>query len=220
MIRILIIDNEDVTHTHVRKLQEGVASAFEKSEPFVKFIHVTSEDSAILLAEVEELAKEHWDVIMIDVNLYPEKEGLPPLLVPCAVIDGFRRHNKTALAFVYSGLIEQHLEKVFLLREEVKSKAVEQHIRSILTLGIASFSAVNRVVDDVINSLHNLPPCLLIERELLVHKSRKVRGDVSQFADRTFAELAAEVRVQSRTGIEIVTQVTRHGVAAIVDLNR
>src|SRR5579859_6215332 len=125
---------------------------------------------------------------------------MPPMLVPCQLVEEFRKSNQAALVFIYSGLIEQHLEQIFSLREEEKSKLVERHIRQILSLGIAAFSAVSKVVDDTINRLHNPPPLLQIERELLVHGKRRVRGDVSIFKDKSLLELAAEVRTQSVIG--------------------
>jgi len=219
MIRILIVDDEDVTNSHVRKLQEGIAANFDGEQPHVELIRVDSDDSAVLRSELSERAKDHWDALLIDVNLYPDNESLPRLLVPCQLVEEFRKSNQSAMVFIYSGLIEQHLEKIFSLREEEKSKLVERHIRQILALGIAAFSAVNKVVDDTLNRLHNPPPLLLIERELLAHGKRKVRGEVSPLKDKTFFELAAEVRLQSNIGREIVDCVTKHGVSALVDLN-
>lgn len=219
MTRILLIDDEDRS-SHVRQLKEGIERDLEMPDPEVIFIRVDSLDSESLRAQVTEMAKEHWDAIMIDVNLYPENPGLPQILVPCQVIEGFRQQNKTAMAFIYSGLIEQHIDRIFSMKEGGKSNEVEQHIRSIFELGISAFSAANRVVDDVINHFHRLPQSLQIERELMKHATRKVRGDVSEFACRTFGDLAGEVRSQSKLGVRLVNEVTLHGIAAIVDLNR
>ena len=214
-----MVDDEDVTNTHVRKLEQAIAANFEDQQPDVQLIRVDCDDSAILRSELGERAKEHWDALLIDVNLYPEKEGMPPLLVPCQLVEEFRKTNQAALVFIYSGLIEQHLEQIFSLREEAKSKLVERHIRQILSLGIAAFSALNKVVDDTINRLHNPPPLLQIERELLVHGKRTVRGEVSNLKDKSAIGTAAEVRMQVQSGVRFVDCVTKNGVTALVALN-
>src|SRR5436190_20435368 len=106
MIRILVVDDEDVRNTIVRELEVQVPGNFEGVKAEVEWVPVDTDDSAVLREILATKALEHWDALLVDVNLYPDKGDMPPLLVPCQLVEEFGKYIQAAIVFIYSGLIE------------------------------------------------------------------------------------------------------------------
>ena len=231
-LRILAIDDEEQILANIsQKLNDGLAENPWQSPVEVYPLHSDKFPTPYeLMGQVDNLANERWDALLVDVNLYgPKPKDLSELMLPMKLVRAFRAKNQTAIALIFSGNIQDHLRDVFTAQASSESNGVkgqvERHVRSIIDLGIVSFSAKHRVVDDTIGHLLRPPWLLRLERELLRTPSLKV--DSSTLArlglqagneGATFAGLAELLRKPGTEGEVVARIAAEFGVAVLADL--
>jgi len=231
-LRILVIDDEEQFLAGIcSKLKNGLAENPWQAPVEVYALHSDQyPDPEKLKAEVDSLTAQRWDALLVDVNLYGHRpKGLPGLMLPIDLVRAFRTKNHAAIALVFSGNIQDHLRELF--GEQVASEAsgvkgqVERHIRSIITLGIADFSAKNKVADDAIGHLLRPPWLLRLEREFLrtprvvIEASTLSRlGVPIEQRQVTFADIAELLRQPGTPGERVAQLACELGVTALADL--
>jgi CheY-like chemotaxis protein len=231
-LRILVIDDEEQFLAGISsKLKSGLAENPWQAQVEVHALHSDRfPDADKLKAEVDSLTVQRWDALLVDVNLYGQRpKGLPGLMLPIDLVRAFRTKNHAAVALVFSGNIQDHLRELF--GEQVASEAsgvkgqVERHVRSIINLGIADFSAKNKVADDAIGHLLRPPWLLRLEREFLrtptvvIELSTLSRLGLAIAQERiTFADIAQLLRQPGTPGERIAQVASELGVTALADL--
>jgi hypothetical protein len=231
-LRILVKDDEEQFLVSISsKLKSGLAENPWQVPVEVHALHSDQyPDPEKLKAEVDSLTVQRWDALLVDVNLYGQKpKGLPGLMLPIDLVRAFRTKNHAAIALVFSGNIQDHLRELF--GEQAANEAhgvkgqVERHARSIINLGIADFSAKNKVADDAIGHLLRPPWLLRLEREflrtpkILIETSTLTRlGVPIDQRPITFADLAEMLRQPGTTGERIAQVASELGVASLADL--
>lgn len=230
-LRILVIDDEDEYLTRIsRRLKGGLADNPWGAGVEVVELHSDLFPDAVKLREkVGELSHDRWDAILVDVKLFTSAVvELPGLLLPIDLIRAFRENNHSAIALVFSGNIQDHLQSLF---EQSRSGGtgvrgqVERHIRSIISLGIVDFSAKHKVADDAIGHLLNPPWMLRLEREFLRNPKAvmlsSMFGLIGMPEDSdavTFEDLARMLRRPGQSGELVAKMASEFGVASLVDL--
>lgn len=231
-LRILVIDDEEQFLTSVSsKLKNGLADNPWQVPVEVHALHSDQyPDAEELKAAVGSLTAQRGDALLVDVNLYGSKpKGLPGLMLPINLARAFRTRNHAAIALVFSGNIQDHLRELF--GEQAANEAagvkgqVERHVRSIITLGIADFSAKNKVADDAIGHLLRPPWLLRLEREFLrtptvvIEASTLSRLGLPVTKERiTFADIAELLRQPGTPGEQIARVASEFAVTALANL--
>lgn len=227
----MIDDEEEYLGRISRRLKIGlVNNPWEVGVEVVELHSDLYPDEDQLKAKVEELSEERWDALLVDVKLFDHNSiTLPGLLLPINLIRAFRERNHAAIALVFSGNIQDHLQSLFVEQSASAGVGVrgqvERHVRSIISLGIVDFSAKNRVADDAIGHLLKPPWLLRLEREFLRTPNVLMESSLlSQLGvpvgngQVSFAELAKMLRQPGVLGEQVARIASEFGVASLADL--
>lgn len=104
-LRILVIDDEEQFLESVSsKLTNGLTDNPWQVPVEVYKLHSEQYDEEERLKDqLDVLAQQRWDALLVDVNLYGNKRrDLPQLMVPIELVDTFRTKNQSAIALVFS----------------------------------------------------------------------------------------------------------------------
>jgi hypothetical protein len=167
-----------------------------------------------LLGSIEKVAEGFWDVVAID--LFLGDFGFSPkgnLEIPLRIAESFRTRNQSAVMLLYSGTLSEYLSQLF------GEGASDTQLRRIFQASISNFVPRNRVAREVASAAENPSWLLRLDRLLMKHAAILVRPEEAEFTERTFADLAMEVRRQLRTGQRIAQQTAEYGVSCFADLN-
>jgi hypothetical protein len=221
MIKIVAVDDDSDFKNVLSQLGETVENSIKEK---VEVQHINPNDfentTTTVFVEVSSIAKQGCDLFAIDMNL--KDTGTMPasnLAFALSIADAFRKENRTAIMFLYSGTLSKFIKELLAQDTTPKQKAAESNLKSIFKNQVVDFVSRDDLERDIIMALNDLPFLLRIERELVKHSQRVVRGQESFLKGKSFSELASEVRKQTELGRQIGDMVSKHGIAAIVDLN-
>ena len=227
MITIVAVDDDSEFSHDLKRLGKTIEGSFRDT---VEVQQINPNDfggksgrdaaSSTLFAAVQNVAERGCDVFAVDIQLKDTGvNNASNLALALEVANVFRKYNRTAILFLYSGTLSKFIKLLLAQDTTAKQKVAEANLRTIFQNQVAEFVSRDDLEGVVILALRDLPMPLRIEKELSSHKQRRVRGEESVFKGRSFQELASEVRRQSNLGRQIIEIVTKHGVAALVDLN-
>jgi len=219
VIKIVAVDDDGDFGNVLAQLGETVGNSVKEQ---VEVLHINPNDleNGRILVEVGNAAKKGCDLFAVDMNL--KDTGTKPasnLAFALSIAEAFRKENRTAILFLYSGTLSKFIKELLNQDTSAKQKAAESNLKAIFQSQVADFVSRDDLERDMIMALNDLPILLRIEREFARHSQRVVRGEESAFEGKSFSELASEVRKQTVIGRQISDLVSKHGIAAIVDLN-
>ncbi|MDB4793514.1 hypothetical protein OAG63_00610 [Methylacidiphilales bacterium] len=221
MIKIVAVDDDSDFKNVLSQLGETVENSIKEK---VEARHINPNDfentTTTIFVEVSNIAKQGCDLFAIDMNL--KDTGTQPasnLAFALSIADAFRKENRTAIVFLYSGTLSKFIRELLAQDTTAKQKVAESNLKSIFQNQVADFVSRDDLEREVILALNDLPILLRIERALANHGQRMVRGQESLLKGKSFSELALEVRKQTELGRQISNMVSQHGIAALVDLN-
>lgn len=222
MIRILIIDDLP-DPAFVEEMKRTISGSFpdEVVEPKhvnpVTLLDGASNNEAIasLLESIEAVAREFWDVAIIDVNLaevkLPEDQKLHLSLI---IAERIREANHSATVMLYSGTLSDHVKK--LIDGALPAEAA---LKKIFKGGISQFVRRDMVTREVLSAVDNPSWLLRVDRLLMKYSSIVVGPEEAEFKGRSFADLAMAVRRQDHEGQRITQLTAEYGVSCFADLN-
>lgn len=219
MIKIVAVDDDGDFESVLTQLGETIGNSIRQK---VEVLHINPNDfeNDAVLVEVSNAAKNGCDLFAVDMNL--KDTGTKPasnLAYALSIAESFRKENRTAILFLYSGTLSKFIKELLNQDTTAKQKTAESNLKTIFQSQVADFVSRDDLERDMIMALNDLPILLRIEREFAKHGQRTVRGEESSFKGKSFSELASEVRKQTTMGRQISDLVSKHGIAALTDLN-
>lgn len=226
MIRILVIDDAETPEfldDMCRDIEGGYHTSVsaEHINPS-KFLTGDGEKEVVaLLGEIERRSRECWDVVIVDIRLRevsrPEDELLE---VSLSIVEKFRAQNHAAIMLIYSGNLSKTLKKAIDGDVSSKKTSSEKLLKRIFLTSLAGFVERDQIAAEVYSVLEDPPWLLRVDRILTANSKLVVNVEESEFKDKSFFDLAMDVRCQNRRGKYIADLVAQFGVASLVDLSR
>lgn len=216
MIRIMIVDDDDVTPI-IEEVRKDAGAEYDS-------IHVnptTILESAgggqvvdTLLTNIASHAETFLDVVAIDMSLgdlgMPGGEDLHLALKICEAV---RERNHSARIILYSGTLSEYLKASFGGGDR------DGLLRRIFCAEIANFVPRSRIAREICSAFGNPSWLLRLDRMLMMHADKLVLPEEAEFRGRKFGDLAKAVRCQNQDGQKIAGLVSEYGVSCLVDLN-
>lgn len=218
MIRILIVDDQDVTFI-IDEIRLDVATEslfdpihvnplnfFDKPDPKASL--------AALLSEVRSEADSFLDVVAIDLNL--GELGLPgdeDRHLALKIGEAVRDRNRSTAIILYSGTLSDYIKSSFSKGDK------DGLLRRIFRTQISTFVRRNRIAMEVCSAIRDPSWLLRVDRLLMKNAATTVSPEEAEFKDRTFSDLAKAVRCQDHDGQRIAELVAEYGVSCFANLN-
>ena len=226
---IMVEDDPGWAASHCKKIEDELQkNDFPEPKTYWVNPHDYPEDDQ-LAAHIEAKAgKENWDAIIVDINLgrsgvNKAAEGIPALLLPFKIITAFRKYNRSGLALIYSGSIEEHLRDLFQAMggdpKKPEIRVIEGHIRQVLLKEVSGFFSRDNVISDLVGDLRNAPWDLKIERKLRETPNLTVEANyLSDAVPMSFENVADSIRAGNALGNKALSVIAKHGISAIADI--
>jgi len=220
--RVLLIDNESIDTTREsieeaanydqeikvpvkclewfnpvdRKFYEGGNYKFELARKFL----------------VENILGQKIDVIGCDFNLHATDKTLT-----YEIIETIRQFNTTANVFIYSGGMNRSTLQLF---GDEGRKPGERFLKIAMTSNICSYiNNRGAIVENVVEMLKVPSVGLQIENFLMGNESLRIVHSLKKFKGKQLFEIAKEIRIGSKLGVEYRDEIIERGLSHMIELN-